>query len=465
MVRILQFGEGNFLRAFVDWMAQKMAEKAGWKGAVTLAKTIPGPFAPEFGAQGMKYTVALRGISGGQRVSERDAVSVIDSCVNPYEDFDGYLEAAADPDIKVIVSNTTEAGIAPSPGDRAEDRPAPSYPGKLCQFLRARYLALGPGKASAILLLPCELIEKNGERLRECVLEHAGRWYSDPGFVSWLKDDCAFYDTLVDRIVPGHDPQARAELKRDSGFDDALLVATEPYHIWAIQGRAREDLLPFKAAGLNVVWTDDIRPLRTRKVWILNGGHTFMAMCGPGMGAATVRDCLEHPRLSEAIKLLFDKETIPGLPYPAAELSAYAAAIMERYANPYIEHKLSSISLNSVAKWKTRLLPLTEDFAAKRGKPPVLAAFSLGALVHRYMGDEGIVDDAWVLEGFAALREKAERDPRAAALEAVSSQKIWNGPAPVVPGLAEAAADAYASIRKNGFEAAFMGALDAARKE
>jgi len=455
-VRILQFGEGNFLRTFIDWMVDRMRTAAGYDGSVVLVKTIPGPFSPAFAAQDDRYTVVIRGRADGRVVEERSRIQVIAGRCNPYEDFPGFLAAAGNPDLRVIVSNTTEAGIVLKETDRAEDRPASSYPGKLAQLLRARYLALGGTPASALLVMPCELIERNGQTLREFVLVHARRWYGDPAFERWLSDDCTFVDTLVDRIVPGHDPEARTRLRAETGFDDALLTVGEPYHLLAIQGAEREDLLPLRKAGLNVVWTGDITPWRLLKVRILNGGHTFLAMTGPALGVASVRACLEHPVLRPALERLYAREIIPALPLPEAEGQAYARTILDRFDNPFMVHSLESIALNSVSKWRARLLPSAADFAAGQGFAPPLIAFSLAALVQRYTTVAGIQDDAAVLAGFAALRPLAEADPDRAARAALADPAIWGGPLPEVPGLAEAVAASFREIRALGL----AGALD-----
>lgn len=452
-IRILQFGEGNFLRAFMDWMVDRMRTEAGFDGSVALVKTIPGPFSPDFERQGNAYTVVVRGRKEGRVVHERSRIDVISDRFNPYEDFEGFLKAAANPEVRVVISNTTEAGIALSESDRAEDRPAPSFPGKLTQLLRARYLALGGKRASALLVMPCELIEKNGQTLREYVLVHARRWYGDPDFERWIAGDCTFVDTLVDRIVSGHDPEARAQLLADTGFDDALLAVTEPYYILAIQGAKREDLLPFRKAGLNVVWTDDIAPYRLLKVRILNGGHTFLAMAGTALGVPHVRACLEHPLLRPALECLYGREIVPALPLPETEGRAYAQRILDRFDNPFMEHKLESIALNSVSKWRARLLPSVVDYTARKGQAPALMALSLAALIHRYTTVEGIQDEAAVLAGFRRLGSK---DPVA---EALADASLWGGPLPELPGFAAAVSTCFKAIRSLGMAEALELAM------
>ena len=207
-------------------------------------------------------------------------------------------------------------------------------------------------------------------------------------------------DTLVDRIVPGHDPEARAKLLTETGFDDGLLTVTEPYYLLAIQGREREDLLPFRKAGLNVVWTEDISPYRLLKVRILNGGHTFLAMTGTALGVAHVRACLEHPLLRPALECLYAREIVPALPLSAGEGKAYATTILDRFDNPFMEHRLESIAFNTVSKWRARLLPSVVDYTAKQGQAPVLVPFSMAALIHRYTTVDDLQDEPAVLAGF-----------------------------------------------------------------
>jgi tagaturonate reductase len=455
-VRILQFGEGNFLRAFFDCMVDRMRADAGFDGSVVLVKTIPGAFHPDFERQRNVYSVVVRGRAEGQVVNEWARIDVLSGRCNPYEDFQGYLEAAANPDVRIIVSNTTEAGIVWRSSDGAEDRPAASYPGKLTQLLRARYLALGGGRASALFIMPCELIEKNGQTLREYVLSHARRWYGDTAFEGWIAEDCTFVDTLVDRIVPGHDPEARAQLLTESRFDDGLLVVAEPYYILAIQGVEREDLLPFRKAGLNVVWTEDISPYRLLKVRILNGGHTFLAMVGTALGVTHVRACLEHPLLRSALECLYAREIVPALPLPG---EAYAKTILDRFDNPFMEHKLESIAFNTVSKWRARLLPSAVDYLAMKGQVPALIAFSMAALIHRYTTVANLQDEAAVLAGFERLKGLGTSDPDRLVREVLADASLWGGALPELPGFTEGVANAFREIRSLGMQAALERAM------
>jgi len=452
--KILQFGEGNFLRAFIDWMVQGLNDRAGFNGSVKLSKTIPGPFFGAFEKQDYDYHLVIRGKDGDKVINDRKKISVISGNLNAYEDFDGYLKGATDLNLKVIISNTTEAGIAFVEADKATDRPANSYPGKLTQFLRARFEAHKGSKESAMFILPCELIEKNGQTLKKYVLKHAERWYHDAKFTEWLDKDTTWFDSLVDRIVPGHDKEERAKCKAETGFDDELIVVTEPYHIFVIQGKEREDILPFKKAGFNVVWTDDLTPYRTMKVRILNGGHTFMSMIGLGMGIATVRESLEHPVLGKALDAFYTKDVLPLMPFTKAELDTYKGKIIDRFANPFVVHKLGDIALNSVSKYIARILPGVNDYVGKYKKAPVFATFGLAALLYRYLNVDGIVDDAPIIAKFKEIAKAHANDPVAAAKAVFASKEIWIQNA-VIPAEVQAlAVEQYASIKKLGVEAA-----------
>jgi tagaturonate reductase len=457
--RVLQFGQGNFLRAFIDWMIQGMNERAGFMGSVRLAKAIPGPFARPFVDQGYAYNLVVRGREGGASVRRREKITCISGSVNAYEDFDGYLREAALPSLKVVVSNTTEAGIAFAEADKADDRPASSYPGKLTQLLRARFLALGGSKDSALFLLPCELIEKNGQTLKKYVLRHAERWYHDAAFTAWLTDDCTWFDSLVDRIVPGHDQEERARCAAETGLDDRLLVVAEPYHLFVIQGPEREDVLPLKKAGFNVIWTDDLTPYRTRKVRVLNGGHTFMAMVGLGMGVASVREALESPVLGRALDAFYSRELIPLMPFDREEIEAYKRTILDRFANPYMVHKLSDIALNSVAKYISRILPSVHEYVAKHDKAPEFATFGLAALLNRYLFTGGVVDDAPILEKFGEIAHARGANPKEAAAAVFASKEIWIQGAAVPAVVRARAGEMLASIRELGMEKALQALL------
>lgn len=361
MVRVVAFGTGHFLRGYWFPFVVAMNARAAWKGRVTVVKPTPGALGAGWSSVSAGYALTVRGVRDGLPISESELVNVIDSVVHPGEEFDAFLALARDPEVGVVVSNTTEAGLAASPNDGADLRPSPSYPGKLTRFLWERYLALG-SRSAPLVLLPFELVETNGALLRSLVTALARAWYADSGFDAWLDQACLWYDTLVDRIVPGHD-EASA---------DPLATVAEPYHLLVLQGPAREDLLPLRKAGINAVWTDDLRPWRERKVRILNGGHTFLALAGTAAGFTTVGEALADPTLRADLFRFWDEEVLPFLAGDRAELSAYRDAVVDRFANPYVKHQLSAILLNTPAKIQARIVPSAQAYLVAHGRPAPL---------------------------------------------------------------------------------------------
>jgi tagaturonate reductase len=471
-VKILQFGEGVFLRAFIDWMVERMNASGCFGGSVAIVKPRKGAFPEAYLRQGLRYTVSLKGLLGGERVESRERIGCLARLVNPYDDFDAFLAEASNPELAVVVSNTTESGIAPSPSDGAEDRPAPSFPGKLAQFLRARYEAFRGEASKGLVILPCELIEDNGRVLRDLVLGHAERWYADEAFSAWLREANTWLDSLVDRIVTGYTEAERAAVLKADGFDDGLVVVAEPYHLLALRGsESLESILPLRASGLNAVWTSDISPYRELKVRLLNGSHTLMALCGLPLGAAQVRDCLALPAVMKALKAYQLGETIPTMAAPRRECEAYLDSVLERFANPDLFHKLEGIASKSVSKWAARILPTLRAWGERGGSPPVLAAFTLAALVDRYTSGAAPQDEAPAIDWFASRASAFASGAAAAMEEALSASGPWSasmgGAAIEIRGLAAEAARRLAAIRSIGMgralEAATADSLAAAR--
>ena len=415
--RVLQFGEGNFLRAFVDWMIDSMNARGLFRGRAVLVQPIANGMADAINAQDGLYTLILRGNERGLVKDERRLISAVSRCVNPYADFDAFLTCAKNPDLRFIVSNTTEAGIKTDPADRFDARPAHSFPGKLTQLLHARFTHFQGDPARGLVILPCELIENNGKELFRAVLETAKAWKLSSDFLRFVGEACVFTSTLVDRIVTGYPRDEAEALGAALGYDDALLVAGEIFHSWVIATpRALDDELPLNAAGLNVTFTGDLRPYRERKVRILNGAHTMSALAAFLAGHDTVKDCVRDPLFCRYIERGIHEEILPTLELPQAELIDFATSVLERFSNPFIQHYLTSIALNSVSKYKARILPTVADFLRARGSLPPRLTFALAALIAFYRGttiEEGallgerngapyrIQDDAPVLEFFA----------------------------------------------------------------
>ena len=374
--KVLQFGEGGFLRGFADWMLQIVNEQTDFDGSVVVIQPIKEGMCDVLSAQGCIYTHVIRGAEG----VETKKIDVISRCVKPYDDFSAYLALAENRDFRFVISNTTEAGIEFLASDKFEDTPANSFPGKLTQLLKKRYDLGLPG----FVFLPCELIDKNGENLKKCVLQYADLWSLGDGFKAWIEKENVFCNTLVDRINTGY-PKGE---EIDVGFDDKMLNTSEYFHLWVIEGYA--DLfaeIPFDKCGLNVILTDKLEMYRTRKVRILNGAHTSLVPYALLSGLDTVKSCMDDPVMREHIRKCVFEEIIPTLDLPKEELLAYADSVLTRFGNPYIHHMLSSIALNSVSKFKVRVLPSILEYIHRFGKMPETLLFSFAKLIDFYRTD------------------------------------------------------------------------------
>ncbi len=468
-VRILQIGDGNFLRAFVDWMVDVTNGAGLFNGEVIMAQPLERGIADLIKAQDNLFTVLLRGVQNGEQVQSKRIVSCVKDTLNPYSQWGAMLATMQDPSLRFVVSNTTEAGIAYVEEALVDGTCPANFPAKVTALLLARFKAFGGSAQSGLVFLPCELIEANGSKLRTYVLQFAEAWKLPADFVAWVKEHNIFCNTLVDRIVPGF-PAAEAEaLYAESGYVDPLMVAAEPFLLWVIEGPARlAEELPLHKAGLDVVWTDDLQPYRTRKVRILNGAHTASSLAAFCSGLDTVRSMTEDPVVSKYLnKVMFD-EIVPFVPLPDAERRAYAETIMERFANPHIRHELISIALNSVSKWQVRVLPTVKDYVAKHGKAPVGLSFSLAALLNFYHGAfvangdyEGqrqgaaypIRDNADLLAIMNAAWQDAGNIGKVAT-SLLADTRLWGEDLTKVAGLAEQTAAALARIKAVGVKAA-----------
>ena len=466
-VNILQIGDGNFLRAFVDWMVDVCNGQGLFRGGVAIAQPLPQGIAPRLAEQDGLFTVLLRGVEGAKVVQSRRMVSCVRTALNPYEQWAAMRGLAADPALRFVVSNTTEAGIADAEEPFAPEACPAGFPAKVAALLAARFKALGGRHAPGLVFLPCELIEANGARLRAIVRLHAERWGLGRDFQDWLAGTNHFLDTLVDRIVPGYPAAEAASLTAEWGYDDALITTGEPFHIWVIQGPAElAEALPLHKAGLNVVWTDDLTPYRTRKVRILNGAHTASALAAFAAGLDTVQQMMEDADVSAFLRGVMFREIVPFVPLSEAERQAYAQTIVERFSNPFIRHELISIALNSVSKWSVRVLPTVKDFAAAHGSVPAGLAFSLAALLWFYRGR--MVDGAYLgmrAGGNYPIRDEAAVISRLAAAWADSDAlrvrgdaSLWGEDLTALPGLAARVAEGLKAIAAEGVRAALRRA-------
>ena len=426
-------------------------------------KAPGGELSPAFQKQNNRYTIVFKGIEDGKPCVRMEVNDTIARIVRPYEEFDSFLKEADNPDLFCAFSNTTESGIVDLESDKATDRPATSFPGKLTQLLRRRYQTFEGARDKGLIILPCELIEDNGAVLKGIVLNHAERWYGDAAFTKWINESNRFLDTLVDRIVSGYSEEERLMLEKDTGFDDGLVVVAEPYHLLVIKGQeSLESVLPFRRAELNVIWTDDITPYRTLKVRLLNGSHTFMTMCGLGMGLGNVLDCMRNETVRTAILTMSRVEVLPCVPLSPEESARYFSTVLDRYANPFLDHRLLNIALNSVSKWKSRLLPSLLDYYTKKAAVPTLLSFSLAALTCRYATATDVRDEPSAVAFFQSISDKAKSDPHACAAKVISNRVLFGDSLTRVRGLAGVLASQIADILTLGMEKALLKATEVA---
>ncbi len=379
---VIQFGEGRFLRGFADYFFQKLQDKGLFDGSVVIVQPIEKGMCSVLEQQGCEYNLFLRGIDNGQVVDEHIHIDIISRCVNPYENFESYMKLAENPDFRFIVSNTTEAGIEYVDSNQFTDAPARSFPGKLTQLLYKRF-RLG---LKGFIILSCELIDHNGEELEKCCLRYADLWGLGEEFKTWLVQENDFCSTLVDRIVTGFPRDEHEELCRRIGEQDNMMDTAEIFHLWVIQG-SHEDELPLQKAGFHVVWTDNVDPYKKRKVRILNGAHTSMVLGAHLYGLKTVGECLKDEKVSALLRKCIFGEIIPAIG-DTEDNRKFGEAVLERFSNPFIKHMLLSIALNSVSKFRARVLPAILEYRDMFGSCPQGLTFSLAALIAFYRTDD-----------------------------------------------------------------------------
>ena len=475
--KVLQFGEGNFLRAFVDYWFDLANEKADWNGKCVLVQPIAPGLAKMINEQEGLYTLYLRGSENGQKVDDKRVISSVSRCLNPYEkaDYEKMMDVAASDDLEIIVSNTTEAGIVYDPACQQNDCPPSSFPAKLTQVLYHRYKA---GK-KGIIMLACELIDNNGKELLKCVNQYIDQWGLEDGFKKYVNEDCTFCGSLVDRIVPGRirDPKEVAELEEKHGYADPLLDVGEVFGVWVIEGDTKlNDILPFRKAGLedHVFVTPDMSPYKKRKVRILNGAHTGFVLGAYLAGFDIVRDCMHDETILGYMNKMLLQEVVPILPLDQDDCKKFAAAVEDRFNNPFVNHELMSISLNSTSKWRARNMPSFLEYIEKNGKLPTCLTMSVAAYIAFYsnniqeLNDKGLVckrakgneytisDDRYVLEFYNAHKD----DDIPTLVHAVmTNEQMWGQDLTKVAGFEEATVKNLTLIREQGAMAAYKSCL------
>jgi len=465
---VLQFGEGNFLRAFTNYFVDIANETGHFNGNVRIVKPIEYGDISAINAQDGVYNVLLRGKQDGHIVDTTRTITSVNGAVDPYTHYEEYIKAARYPELKIIISNTTEAGIVFDPTDKLEGTPPRSYPAKLTQFLYERFMHMGNDPNAGLVILPVELIEKNGEKLLACCLQQAALWELPPTFIDWLRTDNIFCNTLVDRIVTGYPKEDAEQLQAAWGYTDKLIVSGEPFALWVIESPRAEEvarLFPLDKAGLPVIYTHNLTPYRERKVRILNGAHTTIVAAAYLAGLDTVGQAMANTDIRALVEKAVYSEILPTVPLPTEQVRAFADEVFERFGNPFIRHKLLSISLNSVSKWRVRVLPSLKDILAATGRLPTCLSFSLAALAAFYRSSERgegcligrrggdayeIRDDADVLDFFAA---HAGDSADALARALLGNTRFWGEDLCAISGLADLVAAHLTNIESEGVAA------------
>ena len=457
--KVIQFGEGNFLRAFVDWIIWNLDRKTGFNGGVVVVQPIEKGMVDMLNSQDGLYHLNLQGMDKGRPVDSIDLIDVISRGINPYVDFDEYLKLAENPDMRFIISNTTEAGIAFDPSCRLEDRPASSYPGKLTQLLYHRYRYFGGDVSKGFIIFPCELIFLNGRELKKCISQYIDLWHLGDGFREWFEQACGVYCTLVDRIVPGYPKDTIDEIHRRIGYDDHLVVKAEIFHLWVIEAPEEVALeFPADKAGLNVLFVPSEAPYHARKVTLLNGPHTVLSPVGYLSGLDTVKECVEDPLIGKYVRKVMFDELIETLDLPEAELRQFADDVLERFVNPYVKHFVTSIMLNSFPKYRTRDLPGLKTYLDRKGSLPQGLVLGLAGIITYYKGgyrgDTMIVpaDDESTLALLRSLWETG--DVRKVAEGVLGAESLWDEDLRRIPGLADMLTEMLGLIQDKGMRAA-----------
>ena len=463
--KVIQFGEGNFLRAFADWIIWKTNQKTDFNASVVVVQPRAGGKVEMLNAQDGLYHINLQGLDGGKTVDTIDLIDVVSRGIDPYKDFDAYLKLAEQPEMRFIISNTTEAGIAFDPSCKFTDKPALSFPGKLVQLLYHRFEFFKGDVSKGFIILPCELIFHNGRHLTECINQYIDHWNLGSEFKKWFDESCAVYNTLVDRIVPGYPKDNTDAILERIGFDDKQLVVGEVFHLWVIE--APESLsreFPADKAGLHVHFVPSEAPYHERKVTLLNGPHTVLSPVGYLSGLNTVRECCEDELVGQFVDKVMFSELLPTLNLPEDELRQFALAVKDRFKNPYVKHFVTSIMLNSFPKFKTRDLPGLKIYLERKGSLPKGLVLGLAAICTYYKGghrgtDEIVPNDA--PEILNLLKTLWATSSCAEVAKGVLGAKdlIWGEDLNLIPGLTDLLTNYLEMIQKDGMRAAVKSIL------
>lgn len=457
--KVLQFGEGNFLRGFVDWMINELNKANLFNGKVVVVQPLQNGMIDVLKQQDCLYTLLMRGINSGEEVNKKEIITSISRAINPYTEWKNFLHTALQPELRFIFSNTTEAGIAYVKSEYPIDECPASFPAKVTAFLYERYKIFNGNKEKGMIIIPCELIENNGAELKKCILKHSVDWKLENEFVEWINNSNYFFNTLVDRIVPGYPHDEISVLTNGLGYEDKLLNAAEIFHLWVIEGDDKfKEELPFHKVGLNVLWVKDQRPYRNLKVHILNGGHTMFTIPALLAGKTTVRESMEDEIVNAFIEKGMTEEILPTLDFPEEEKLEYYNNIIERFKNPFIKHNLQSITLNSVSKFKVRVLPSLLKYYKLKNELPKSLVLSLAALIYYYKtnisnstnGSTVVSDDNFIIEFFRNKSDEFGNDSKSICESVLSNIHFWDINLFTIPGLSQLVIEYYNKIETAG---------------
>jgi len=455
-IKVIQFGEGNFLRAFVDYAIQQLNKSADFNAGVAVVQPIDRGMVDMLNDQDGLYTLFLKGIQKGEEIQTKELITNIVKGINPYADFQQYLDLAKEEELQFIISNTTEAGIAYVESDTMEMQPPSSFPAKLTMLLHKRFQHFNGASDKALTIIPCELINYNSDTLKEIILKYCADWNLEEGFKTWLTEQCSFHNTLVDRIVPGYPKDQIEEYNAQLDYKDNLIVSAETFLLWVIEGG--DDLkakLPFDKTDLDVKIVKDMQPYRTRKVRILNGAHTSMVPFSLLYGNETVKETVDNEFTGAFVNSAIFDEINHVLPMDKAELDSFAEEILDRFRNPFIKHKLADIALNSISKFKVRVLPSLLEYNEKFQKLPAHLTFAFACLIRFYKGEwHGkalpINDSEVIVDTFKTIW--SSNDYKSVASAALEKTDFWDEDLTKVNNLVETIAVALEEIDANGVE-------------
>lgn len=444
-VKILQFGTGNFLRGFIDWAVDILNEKTDFNGDIQIVQPHGKSPATALNEQEGLYHVITRGFQNGKVIDEVRLITSVRSAINPYLEYESFLALADKPELRLMVSNTTEAGIYFDPKDKQPEDVPVSFPGKLTALLYRRFSVFQGDPSKGLIHLPCELIEQNGQKLKETILQYARLWNLGTAFESWVNDHNIFCNTLVDRIVPGYPQEDAQEMVERIGYKDDLMVMTEPFHLWIIEGpQSLEREFPISQTGLDIYFADDLTPYRTRKVRILNGAHTAMVPLAYLKGLRTVREAVEDPFIGDFLTHTIYSEIAPTLDLPKEELEKFAQDVIERFKNPFIKHLLKDIALNSVSKFQVRILPSLLEYYRRKNELPEHLVLSFAALIVFYRGNYAgqsfpVRDTPEVVDFLQEVWEN--KDSHTIATRVLAQTAFWQQDLNSIAGLTDLLAD------------------------